>query len=68
MKNATARRDGPPLQLRMAMAASILLHLSLLVVLQPAGHVDRQRAFLFCRFDGLVPLAGCGDFDLGGPR
>jgi protein TonB len=35
--------DGPALQLAMAMAASILLHLSLLVVLQPAVPPQQER-------------------------
>jgi periplasmic protein TonB len=43
VKNATARGDGPALQLGMAMAASILLHLSLLVVLQPALPPQEER-------------------------
>ena len=38
-----AGRDGPALQLAMAMAASILLHLSLLVVLQPALPLQEER-------------------------
>ena len=43
MSRATAGRGGPPLQLKLAMAASIVLHLTLLVVLQPALPLQEER-------------------------
>ena len=43
MSRATAWRDGPPLQLALAMTASILLHLTLLVVLQPELPAQEER-------------------------
>ena len=43
MTGATAWRDGPPLHLALAMAASIFLHLTLLVALQPAPLPQEER-------------------------
>lgn len=43
MKNATAGRAGPPLQLALAMATSLLLHLTLFVVLQQALPPQEER-------------------------
>jgi protein TonB len=43
VKSATAWRDGPPLHLALAMSASILLHLTLLVALQPALPAQEER-------------------------
>ena len=43
MSPATAAHAGPPLQLKLAMAASILLHLTLLVVLQQASPPQEER-------------------------
>ena len=43
MKRATAWHDGPPLHLPLAMAVSILLHLTLLVALQPAVPPQEER-------------------------
>jgi protein TonB len=43
VKSATAWRDGQPLHLALAMSASILLHLTLLVTLQPALPPQEER-------------------------
>ena len=43
MSRATAGRESPPLQLALAMVGSILLHLTLLVALQPALPPQEER-------------------------
>jgi protein TonB len=43
VKRVAAWRDGPPLHLPLAMAASILVHLTLLVALQPAVPPQEER-------------------------
>lgn len=43
MSRATTRRESPPSQLALAMVASILLHLTLLAVLQPALPPQEER-------------------------